>query len=164
MATCGETIHTFIERHSYHGIFLPGFTAMTAPDRMAYASGLDQLDSITLSAGRGESGQWLDLYENVLNFVNPGGGDVTKRTESGYPIRFSIEERDEDLDYLSGAGVSQIALSTTNLASTVSNMLSHGVEFHQTGRGTSREEVYVVTKPVEDRPSLSFVILEKNRR
>lgn len=160
MSTCGDTVHTFVERHQYQGIFLPGFTGTTAPDRMAYASGLDRIHRITLSAPPGAIAQWLSIYENVLNFITHEGGKLTKRTQSGEPIRFLIEESTANAAFLPSGSVTQIALSTTNLPATVSTMLHHGVEFHQTGRGDTMDEVYVVTKPVEDRPSLSYLILE----
>jgi len=161
MATCGDTVHTFVERHQYQGIFLPGFTGTTAPDRMAYASGLDHIHQITLSPPPGDSSQWLSIYEGVLDFVNPEGGKLTKRTQSGQPIRLLIEKPSTNPGFLLSGAVTQIALSTANLSATVSTMLHHGVEFHQTGRGATLDEVYVVTKPVEDRPSLSYLILER---
>ncbi|MBL8176108.1 MAG: VOC family protein [Bryobacterales bacterium] len=160
LASCCATVHTLVERHSYRGIFLPGFTATTVPDRMAYASGLNRIHQITMNLPAGGLEEWLTKYELVLNFVNPEGGKLTKRTQGGQSIRLLLEEESGSRDLPTGSGVSQIALSTSDLAATVSTMLDHGVEFHQTGHGATMEEVYVVTKPVEDRPSLSYLILE----
>lgn len=163
MATCGDTVHTFVERHEYRGNFQPGYVGMTGPDRMAYLSGIEHIDQITLSATQGSADSWKRTYENVLSFVNGRGDELTKRTQAGQLMRFRIQENARDAGVVAGDGVSQIAFSTADLAATVGTMLSHGVEFHQTGRAAELDEVFVVTKPVEDRPSLTFRIVEKKR-
>src|SRR5437879_4692038 len=40
IAAYGDTIHTFVERRNYRGAFLPGFTAVPGPDRVARPAGL----------------------------------------------------------------------------------------------------------------------------
>ncbi|MFN7936755.1 MAG: VOC family protein [Bryobacteraceae bacterium] len=161
LAACGETIHTLVERDQYNGIFLPGFTPTTVPDRMAYVSGIDRVHQVTFSTCIGGSGGCLQAYETLLSFTHSGGGRLQRYTPGGESIQFCIEEKSDSLDFLGGAGVSQIALATGDLAGTVSTMLSHGVDFHQTGFGADMSEVFVVTKPVEDRPTLSFLIIEQ---
>lgn len=163
LGTCGETIHTLVERDQYNGIFLPGFTATTVPDRMAYDSGIDRVHQVTLSPPIGSSDSCLRSYETLLDFSRSGNGKLHKLVTDGDAIRFRIEERAEIADFLGGAGVSQIALATADLAATVTTMLNHGVDFHQTGHGPDMGEVFVVTKPLEDRPTLSFVIIEQKR-
>jgi 4-hydroxyphenylpyruvate dioxygenase len=151
---CGDTVHTLVERNDYNGIFLPGYTPTTTPDLMACASGVERVHHVTMSPPPGAAPECARSYEKVLEFTHSGGGKLQKRTMDGEKIQFFLEEREDAMGFLGGAGVTQIALSTSDLQSTVSRMLRHGVEFLQTG------EVFVVTKPVEDRPTLSFLILE----
>lgn len=111
MATCGETVHTFVERSQYRGAFLPGFVAKgnLDKDKGPTTSGCDRIDCITLVAAPGEAGLWADFYENVSSFVKSEGPKVSKRTQTGEEIRFAIEEGPQP-------GVSRIALTTCNPA------------------------------------------------
>src|SRR5947209_10578415 len=58
----GDTIHTFVERRSYHGAFLPGFRTVEAEDRVARPVGLKYIDHTVGNVGLGEMNRWVDFY------------------------------------------------------------------------------------------------------
>ncbi|MBM3776215.1 MAG: 4-hydroxyphenylpyruvate dioxygenase, partial [Acidobacteria bacterium] len=68
IATYGDTIHTFVERGKYSGIFLPGFAAVEGPDRVARPAGLRHIDHMVGNVGWGEMNRWAGFYRDVLGF------------------------------------------------------------------------------------------------
>src|SRR6516165_2265341 len=44
IAAYGDTIHTFVERRNYRGVFQPGFVPADGPDRIARPVGLKHID------------------------------------------------------------------------------------------------------------------------
>ncbi|HBY58662.1 MAG TPA: 4-hydroxyphenylpyruvate dioxygenase, partial [Solibacterales bacterium] len=50
IAAYGETVHTFVERSRYGGVFLPGYTAM-GEDRIARPVGLLHIDHMVGNVG-----------------------------------------------------------------------------------------------------------------
>ena len=67
--TYGDTVHVFVERRNYKGLFLPGFQAWT-PSYQPESIGLKFVDHMVGNVGWGEMNQWVKWYEDVMGFVN----------------------------------------------------------------------------------------------
>ena len=65
--TYGDTVHKFIERKNYHGIFLPGYRAVeNALDTVPV--GIKHVDHCVGNVELGAMNDWVDFYENVMGF------------------------------------------------------------------------------------------------
>ncbi len=207
----GDTVHTFVERASYGGSFLPGFTAAPGPDQIAREVGLLHIDHMVANVGWGQMNAWVDFYEHVMGFrMFKHFDDQDVSTEysalmskvmanGNEKIRFPINEPaegkrksqiEEYLDFYGGPGVQHIALATHNIIETVIKLRDQGIEFLQvpttyyddlTARVGKIDEpldvlrdlgilvdrddegymLQIFTKPVEDRPTLFFEIIQR---
>jgi 4-hydroxyphenylpyruvate dioxygenase len=150
IAIYGDTIHTFVERRNYRGIFLPGFAAAPAEDPVARPVGLQYVDHMVGNVGWGQMNRWVEFYATVMGFrmfkhfddndistdysalmskVMSNGNERVK-----FPINEPAEGKrksqiEEYLDFYRGAGVQHIAMATGNIIGTVSAMRDQGVEF-----------------------------------
>jgi 4-hydroxyphenylpyruvate dioxygenase len=147
--TYGETIHTFVERKNYKGVFMPGFVAKDNGAKIS-SIGLKYIDHCVGNVGWGEMNTWVEFYEKVMGFsllVTFDDKDISTdytalmskvvSNGNGY-IKFPINEPaegkkksqiEEYLDYYQGAGVQHIAIATDDILHTVSELRSRGVEF-----------------------------------
>lgn len=147
--TYGETIHTFVERSSYKGPFLPGFVAMESPMKVT-PIGLKYVDHCVGNVELGQMNEWVKFYQDVMGFkllVTFDDKDIsTKYTAlmskvvsngNGY-IKFPINEPaqglkksqiEEYLDYYRSAGVQHIAIATDDIIHTVDELRDRGVDF-----------------------------------
>ncbi len=147
--TYGDTIHTFIERKNYKGVFLPGFKA-TPKDPIAKPIGLKFVDHCVGNVGWGEMNTWVKFYEEVMGFkllLTFDDKDISTEYSSlmskvvsngnGY-IKFPINEPaegkkksqiEEYIEFYKGQGVQHIAVATDNILETVAEMRNRGVEF-----------------------------------
>ena len=67
--TYGETVHIFVERKNYTGVFLPGYEKWESeynPEPM----GLKFIDHMVGNVGWNEMDVWVKYYEDVMGFVN----------------------------------------------------------------------------------------------
>ena len=213
--TYGDTVHVFVERRNYKGLFLPGFQAWT-PSYQPEPIGLKFVDHMVGNVGWGEMNQWVKWYEDVMGFVNFLSFDdkqihteysalMSKVMSNGNGrIKFPINEPakgkkksqiEEYLDFYEGPGVQHIAVATDDIIGTVQALRSRGVEFlppppqsyydaiperlgahnHMINEDIKElqklsvlvdadEEGYLLqifTKPVQDRPTLFFEIIQR---
>jgi len=147
----GETVHVFVERKNYGGVFLPGFVKWES-DYNPPPTGLRYVDHMVGNVGWNEMNTWVDFYANVLGFAQLISFDdkdisteytalMSKVMASGNGrIKFPINEPaegqkksqvEEYLDFYEGPGVQHIAVATDNIIETVSALRSRGVEFLQ---------------------------------
>jgi 4-hydroxyphenylpyruvate dioxygenase len=147
--TYGDTVHVFIERKAYDGIFLPGFKKWES-DYEPEPTGLKFVDHMVGNVGWNEMKQWCDFYGKTMGFAQiVSFTDEQISTEytalmskvmsnGNGRIKFPINEPaegkkksqiEEYLDFYKGAGVQHIAVATNNIMETVSAMRSRGVEF-----------------------------------
>jgi 4-hydroxyphenylpyruvate dioxygenase len=145
--TYGETLHTFVDRSSYHGPFKPGFQAR---DRSAGDVGLLAIDHIVGNVELGAMETWVKFYEDVfgmtemLHFTDEAisteySALMSKVVTSGngrikFPINEPAEGKrksqiDEYLEFYGGAGAQHIAVATRDIVRTVSEMRERGIEF-----------------------------------
>jgi len=146
--TYGETVHLFIERNNYNGIFLPGFVKWDSsynPESI----GLKYIDHIVGNVGWNKMNVWSKFYEEVLGFTQIISFDdndisteytalMSKVMSSGNGrVKFPINEPakginksqiEEYLDFYNGAGVQHIALETDDIIYTVGNLRKRGIE------------------------------------
>ncbi len=147
--TYGETVHIFVERKNYNGIFLPGFEKWES-NYNPTPTGLRYIDHMVGNVGWGEMDTWAKYYGQVMGFANLISFDdkdisteftalMSKVMTNGngrvkFPINEPAEGRkksqiEEYLDFYGGAGVQHIAVATNDILATVKEMTSRGVEF-----------------------------------
>ena len=213
--TYGETIHMFVERKNYEGIFMPGFELWES-DYNPKPVGLKFIDHMVGNVGWGQMNTWVKWYEDVMGFVNFLSFDdkqihteysalMSKVMSNGngrikFPINEPAEGKkksqiEEYLDFYEGSGVQHIAVATDDIIKTVSDLRSRGVEFlshppqayydavparlreydHELKEDMKTlmnlgimidadDEGYLLqifTKPVQDRPTLFFEIIQR---
>lgn len=209
--TYGETIHMFIERKNYTGLFLPGYSAWNS-DYKPTDAGLLYIDHCVGNVGWNRMNETVQWYEDVMGFVNILSFDdkqinteysalMSKVMSNGngfskFPINEPAEGKkksqiEEYLEFYEGEGVQHIAVATADILSTVNELKSRGVEFlspppeayyHMMPQRVGHideeieklkalgilvdcdEEGYLLqifTKPVEDRPTLFFEIIQR---
>ncbi len=147
--TYGETVHLFIERENYKGLFLPGFiewkTLYNPP-----STGLLYVDHCVGNVGWNQMNQWVKFYEAVMGFKNILTFDDTdisteysalmsKVMSNGngfvkFPINEPAEGKkksqvEEYLDFYNGEGVQHVAIATADIIKTVKDLKSRGIEF-----------------------------------
>src|SRR5437899_6823189 len=62
IAAYGDTVHTFIERHDYHGIFAPGYVPFQGK---AEPVGLKHVDHVVANVEEGKMDSRVKFYANV---------------------------------------------------------------------------------------------------
>ncbi len=208
--TYGDTIHTFVERKNYSGVFLPGFEKWESEYNPG-TKGLKYIDHMVGNVELGQMNKWANFYANTMGFANLvtfDDKDISTQytalmskvmTNGNGRIKFPINEPakglkksqvEEYLDFYGGAGCQHIAVATDDIVFTISEMRKSGVEFlHVPGTyydtvsdrvGTIAEDMatlkslgimvdrdeegyllQIFTKPVEDRPTLFFEIIQR---
>ncbi|HET6271869.1 MAG TPA: 4-hydroxyphenylpyruvate dioxygenase [Bacteroidota bacterium] len=150
IAIYGDTIHTFVERKNYTGVFMPGFRAVEGPDTVARPVGLKYIDHMVGNVGWGEMNTWVKFYEEVMGFrlyQHFDDNDISTEysalmskvmANGNDRIKFPINEPahgkrksqiEEYIEFYRGPGVQHIAMATDNIIETVSEMKHQGVEF-----------------------------------
>lgn len=146
----GETVHIFVERKDYQGVFLPGYKKWETPEFNPSPVGLKYVDHMVGNVELGRMNNWVEFYENVMGFVNVLSFDdkdisteytalMSKVMSNGngrikFPINEPAEGKkrsqvDEYLDFYEGEGVQHIAVATDDIIDTVKKLRSRGVEF-----------------------------------
>ncbi|MDG2173154.1 MAG: 4-hydroxyphenylpyruvate dioxygenase [Flavobacteriaceae bacterium] len=146
--TYGETVHLFVERNNYNGIFLPGYVKWDS-NYNPKSIGLKYIDHIVGNVGWNKMNVWSKFYEDVLGFSQIISFDdkdisteytalMSKVMSSGNGrVKFPINEPakglnksqiEEYLDFYNGAGVQHLALETDDIVNTVSHLKERGVE------------------------------------
>ncbi|TYP77058.1 4-hydroxyphenylpyruvate dioxygenase [Aquimarina intermedia] len=147
--TYGETVHIFVERKNYNGVFLPGYTKWTKPYKTE-STGLKYIDHMVGNVGWNEMNKWCEFYAKVMGFAQLVSFDdkdisteytalMSKVMSNGngrikFPINEPAEGRkksqiEEYIDFYNGAGVQHMALATDNIIETVSSLKARGVDF-----------------------------------
>ncbi len=145
----GDTVHVFVERSRYNGVFLPGFVEWKTDYNPAPA-GLKYVDHMVGNVGWGEMNKWVDFYARTMGFAQLISFDdkdistdytalMSKVMSNGngrikFPINEPAEGKkksqiEEYLDFYGGAGIQHIAVATDNIGETVTALRSRGVEF-----------------------------------
>jgi 4-hydroxyphenylpyruvate dioxygenase len=147
--TYGDTVHIFVERSEYKGLFLPGYEAWN-PDYKPESVGLKYIDHMVGNVGWNEMNTWAEFYARTMGFCNLVTFDdkdistnftalMSKVMSNGNGrIKFPINEPaeglkksqiEEYLDFYDGAGVQHMALATDDIIDTVVKLKARGIEF-----------------------------------
>jgi 4-hydroxyphenylpyruvate dioxygenase len=208
--TYGDTVHFFVERKNYNGVFLPGYKPFTSLMKTEPV-GLKYVDHMVGNVGWNEMNVWARFYADVMGFKQLISFDdkdisteytalMSKVMQNGNGrIKFPINEpavgkkrsqTEEYLDFYNGSGVQHIAVATDNIIETVTELRSRGIDFltvpktyydtvldrvghideelavlRDLGILVDRDEegylLQIFTKPVEDRPTLFYEIIQR---
>jgi 4-hydroxyphenylpyruvate dioxygenase len=150
IAVYGDTIHTFIERKNYGGVFMPGFVPVLAADRVARPVGLKHIDHVVANVGWGEMNLWVQFYEQVMGFrlyqhfddkdISTDYSALMSKVMANANGRIKLPINEpaagkkksqiaEYLEFYQGPGVQHIAMATDDIIETVSRMQTQGVDF-----------------------------------
>jgi 4-hydroxyphenylpyruvate dioxygenase len=148
--TYGDTIHSFVQRGDYAGIYLPGYAPVTSEDRLAEPVGLSGIDHVVCNVGWGEMDDWARFYAGILGFSefrHFSDEDISTEYTAlmskvvwdgvgriKLPINEPAEGRkksqiEEYLDAYGSPGVQHIAISTGDIIATVRHLRANGVPF-----------------------------------
>lgn len=78
--TYGETVHIFVERKEYNGIFLPGYAPWVSPYNPS-PTGLRYIDHMVGNVDWGQMNDWAKFYNEVMGFANLISDDKDISTE-----------------------------------------------------------------------------------
>ncbi|WP_025762747.1 4-hydroxyphenylpyruvate dioxygenase [Dyadobacter tibetensis] len=147
--TYGDTVHVFVERKNYNGVFLPGFVPWN-PEHRPSPVGLEYIDHMVGNVGWNEMNTWVSFYERVMGFTTMASFDdkdistqytalMSKVMSNGngrikFPINEPAEGKkksqvEEYLEFYGGAGVQHIAVATHDILATVGKLKERGVTF-----------------------------------
>lgn len=208
--TYGDTVHVFVERKNYKGVFMPNFEPWESHYNPS-PLGLKYIDHMVGNVDWGEMNVWSKFYNEVMGFANLitfDDKDISTEytalmskvmTNGNGRIKFPINEPaegkkksqiEEYIDFYQGAGCQHIAVATDDIVYTVSEMKKRGVEFlyvpgtyydtvgdrvgeiaesmeelKRNGIMVDRDDegylLQIFTKPVADRPTLFFEIIQR---
>ncbi len=213
IGTYGDTIHSFVERTDYDGLFKPGFEPLENDYLTSQPAGLKLVDHCVGNVHLGDMDKYVDYYADTMGFYNmmhfsdedisteysalmskvmANGSEIIK-----FPLNEPAEGRgkkksqiDEYLEFYRGAGVQHVALLTDDIIETVSDLRSRGVDFLETPDtyydmltdriGEIDEDIdtlralniqadrdpdgyllQIFTKPVQDRPTLFYEVIQR---
>ncbi|MFC5409524.1 4-hydroxyphenylpyruvate dioxygenase [Larkinella bovis] len=147
--TYGDTVHVFVERGHYTGIFLPDYQEWK-PEHRPQEVGLHYVDHMVGNVGWNEMNTWVNFYANVMGFrqlVSFDDKDISTdytalmskvMSNGNGRIKFPINEPaegkkksqvEEYLDFYGGPGVQHIAVATDDIVKTVTDLRHRNVEF-----------------------------------
>ena len=208
--TYGDTVHLFIERSGYSGLFMPGFRKWESVYQPS-ETGLLYVDHCVGNVGWNQMNPRVKFYEEVMGFRNILSFDdkdisteysalMSKVMSNGngfikFPINEPAEGKkksqvEEYLDFYNGEGVQHVAIATNDIIKTVTELRRRGIEFlnipasyyatvldrvghidedlgplQDLGVLIDRDDegylLQIFSKPVEDRPTLFFEIIQR---
>jgi 4-hydroxyphenylpyruvate dioxygenase len=208
--TYGDTVHVFVERDDYDGVFMPGFEKWES-NYNPPETGLLYVDHCVGNVGWNQMNPWVKFYEDVMGFRNILSFDdkdisteysalMSKVMSNGngfvkFPINEPAEGKkksqvEEYLDFYLGEGVQHVAIATSNIIETVTDLQKRGLDFlkipgayydtvldrvghidedlkplRKLGILVDRDDegylLQIFSKPVEDRPTLFFEIIQR---
>ena len=209
--TYGEVIHSFIDDGQYDGIWKPGYINYSPEDVPGNKTDLLLVDHIVGNVEDNKMNDWIDYYERSFNFksfIEFTEDDIATQYSSlrskvvksnNNKIKLPINEPAEGLkksqiqeyiDFNNGAGVQHIALLTSDIISTISDLRKNGADFldvpdnyydelkNRVGiidedikklrelkilvdRDSDGYLLQLFTKPVQDRPTLFIEIIQR---
>ena len=173
--TYGDTIHTFVQRDKYKGIFLPGFQKYKSRLKTV-STGLTHIDHFVGNQPENQMQKIAAWYEDVLGFHRFWSAD-DKDVSTKYSALRSIVVADptevikmpinrpaaglkksqiqEFVEFYSGPGIQHIAMYTDDIVKTVAHLKKNGVEFLEAPPTYYKELPERVSNLQEDLDSLA---------
>lgn len=182
IATYGDTIHSFVERSEYSGLFMPGFQPWQNEYFRPTSVGLKYVDHCVGNVELGAMDKFVEYYGDVMGFKNLISFDdkaisteysalMSKVMSNGNErIKFPINEPaqgkkksqiDEYLEFYRGPGVQHVAMATDNILETVTSLRDRGVLFLHvptTYYDTLQERVGTIDEPVDRLQKLGILV------
>ena len=139
--TYGETLHVFVDRADYNGVFAPTYRPIT--DKKPNSTGLAAIDHIVGNVQLGKMNHWVNFYHQVMGFrqlLHFDDKDISteysalmsKVMQNGngrvkFPINEPAEGKtksqiEEYLDYYLTPGAQHIAIITGDILTTVEKL------------------------------------------
>lgn len=206
----GDTDLTFLERHKYEGVFMPGYKSFQSHLAVP-PTGLTEVDHIVANLPQSHLERMARWYEQKLGFHRFWKADNTEicteytalhavaLTDENERVKFAlnqpaecmrISQVEEFLKFYAGPGVQHIAFDSQNIIKSAAQLKENGVEFLQSpddyyeelpkrmpdieenieelkrlnimvDRDESGYLLQVFTKPIQDRPTLFFEIIQR---
>lgn len=177
----GETVHLFVERKNYNGVFLPGFVKWETSNK-SEPTGLKYIDHMVGNVGWNEMNKWVDFYSKVMGFnqlISFDDKDISTEytalmskvmTSGNERIKFPINEPaegkkksqvEEYLDFYGTSGVQHIAMETDDIIKTVSTLKSRGIDFLEVPKGyyeSVKSRVGAIDESIESLSKLGVLI------
>jgi len=182
IATYGDTIHSFVERGEYDGLFMPGYQKWENDYYAPPPTGLKYVDHCVGNVHLGEMDTYVKFYADVMGFKNMVSFDdktisteysalMSKVMSNGNErIKFPINEPaagkrksqiDEYLDFYHGAGVQHIAMATDSIIETVTSLRDRGVAFlhvPNTYYNSLQDRVGAIDEPLDTLQELGVLV------
>jgi 4-hydroxyphenylpyruvate dioxygenase len=146
----GDTIHSFVERENYSGVFLPGYRQEESFPDDGPPVGITAIDHVVANTELGRMNELVEYYANILGFAQlvhfrddqistEYTALMSKVMWDGVGrVKFPINEPaagrkksqiEEYLDYYRSPGVQHIAMATDDIVRTVQALRQRGVRF-----------------------------------
>jgi len=146
----GETLHSFIERENYSGVFLPGYRPEEAYPDDGPPVGIKAIDHIVCNVELGKMQEWADYYARILGFaqlVHFRDDQISSEYtalmskvmwDGEGRVKFPINEPapgkkksqiEEYLDFYRSPGVQHIAMATEDVIGSVTALRERGIRF-----------------------------------
>ncbi len=173
--TYGDTVHVFVERKNYKGVFMPGFREWKT-EYNPEPTGLLYVDHCVGNVGWNQMNPWVKFYEDVMGFRNILSFDdkdisteysalMSKVMSNGngyvkFPINEPAEGKkksqvEEYLEFYNGEGVQHVAIATNDIVKTVRELRRRGIEFLAIPKSYYEDVLERVGKIDEDLAPLS---------
>ncbi|XP_075260511.1 4-hydroxyphenylpyruvate dioxygenase-like [Convolutriloba macropyga] len=151
--TYGDTIHTFVERKNYSGVFLPGFKKSEQTDNLLEKLpkvGLNFIDHVVGNQPEQKMETVAEWYENILQFHRFWSVDDRQLSTEYSSLRSIVVTNFEEtvkmpinepapgkrksqiqeyVDFYGGAGVQHIAINTNDIIHAVQSCRDRGMKF-----------------------------------
>ena len=149
IAAYGDTVHSFVQRNDYQGIFFPGYHKFTSP-LQSVSTGLIEIDHVAVGIESGQLDAWVDFYKKILSFhemheemISTEHSSMSSKVveDSSQRIKFPLvspipstrkSQIDEYLSYHHGAGTQHIAFLCNDIVATVQMLQQRGIRFLRT--------------------------------
>src|SRR6184192_2578802 len=150
IAAYGDTVHSFIERENYSGVFLPGYRSEDALPDDGPDVGIQLVDHIVCNVELGKMNELVEFYRRILGFdqlvhfrddqISSDYSALMSKVvwDGNGRIKFPINEPaegkkksqiDEYLEFYRGPGVQHIAMATNDIVRTVDALRRRGMRF-----------------------------------
>ncbi len=149
IAAYGDTVHSFVQRNEYQGVFFPGYHKFTSP-LQSESTGLIEIDHVAVGIEPGQLDAWVDFYKKILSFhemheemISTEHSSMNSKVveDSSQRIKFPLvspipstrkSQIDEYLAYHHGAGTQHIAFLCHDIVATVKSLEARGIRFLRT--------------------------------
>ena len=146
----GDTVHSFVERENYSGVFLPGYRAEQPLADDGPDVGIQLVDHVVCNVELGKMDELVDFYRRILGFdqlvhfrddqISSDYSALMSKVmwDGNGRVKFPINEPaegkkksqiDEYLEFYRGPGVQQIAMATNDIVAAVDALRARGMKF-----------------------------------